>query len=159
MKYQSPAESNENRSNGTDRRYEGVVSGLRYLFHARRKKVRRLKDHRESFFLDHFSLKVFSIILAVILLSVADAFLTLHLIRNGAAEVNPIMAHFLKYGQLPFFAAKYSLTTASLVLLLIYQNVHIFRTKIRAKYLFVFCFIFFASVVLWELYLITYVLE
>ena len=159
MKFQSPAESNSKRSNGTDRRDGGVVSGLRYLFRARRKKVRRFKDHRESFFLDHNSLKVFSIIIAVILLSVTDAFLTLHLIHNGAAEINPLMAHFLKYGQLPFLAAKYLLTTASLILLLIYQNVHIFRTKIRAKYLFVFCFIFFASVVLWELYLIFFVLE
>ena len=159
MKFKSPVESNRNRSNGTDRRYEGVVSGLRYLFHARRKKIRRSKDHRESFFLDHNSLKVFSIIIAVILLSVTDAFLTLHLIHNGAAEINPLMAHFLKYGQLPFLAAKYLLTTASVVLLLIYQNVHIFRTKIRAKFLFIIIFLIFTSVVLWELYLIFFVLE
>ena len=159
MKYQSLIELNRNRLNWTDRRHEGVVFGLRYLFCARRKEVRRFADHRESFFLDHNSLKVFSIIIAVILLSVTDALLTLYLIHNGATEINPIMVYFLKYGPLPFFVAKYLLTTASVVLLLIYQNAHIFRTKIRAKFLFVFFFIFFASVVLWELYLIFFVLE
>ncbi len=122
MKYQSPAESIRNRSNGSDRRHEGVVSGLKYLFCARRKDVRRFTDHRESFFLDHNSFKVFSIIIAVILLSITDAFLTLYLIQNGAAEINPIMVYFLKYGPLPFFAAKYLMTTVSVVLLLIYIN-------------------------------------
>ncbi len=159
MKFQSSAEPNGNRSNGTERRQERVVSGLRNLFYTRRKEVRRLTDYRKSFFLDHNSLKVFIIIIAVILLSVTDAMLTLYLIRKGAAEINPIMGHFLKFGPLPFFAAKYLLTTASVILLLIYQNFHLFGTKIRAKFLYIIFFVVFASVVLWELYLIFFVLD
>ena len=69
------------------------------------------------------------------------------------------MEHFLRYGPLPFLAAKYLLTTASIVLLLIYKNVHIFGTRIRAKYLFILIFLIFASVVLWEVYLILFVLN
>ncbi|KHE92000.1 MAG: hypothetical protein SCABRO_02263 [Candidatus Scalindua brodae] len=121
--------------------------------------MRRHEDNQESYFLDHYSLRVFGIIISIILLSLTDAMLTLYLIRNGAAEVNPIMEHFLRYGTLPFLAAKYLLTTASIVLLLIYKNVHIFGTKIRAKYLFVIILLIFASVVLWELYLILFVLK
>lgn len=121
--------------------------------------MRRDEDNRKSYFLDHYSLRVFGIIIGIILLSLTDALLTLHLIRNGAAEINPIMEHFLKYGPLPFLAAKYLLTTASIVLLLIYKNVHIFGTKIRAKYLFIVIFLIFASVVVWEVYLIFFVLK
>ncbi len=84
--------------------------------------------------------------------------LTLYLIRNGATEVNPIMEYYLKYGPLPFLAAKYLLTTASVILLLIHKNVYLFGTKIRAKFLFIIFFTVFASVVLWELYLILFVL-
>ena len=105
MKFQPPVETKRNRSNGTDRRQERVLSRLRHLLRTRRKEVRRLDDHRKSFFLDFYSLRVFSIIIAVILLSVTDAMLTLYLIRNGAAEMNLIMEHFLKYGPLPFFSA------------------------------------------------------
>ncbi len=153
------SELDKNRSNETGRRQEEGVPGIWYLFFGSRKEVRRLDDHRKNFFLDIYSLKVFSIIISVVLLSVIDATLTLYLIRNGAAEINPIMEYFLKYGPLPFLSAKYLLTTASMILLLIHKNVYLFRTKVRAKFLFIIIFVVFASVVLWELYLIFFVLE
>lgn len=155
MKSQLPAESNNSRSNISDRRQKKQIPGTWYLFFGNRKKVRRFGDNQKSYFLDHFSLRVFIIIISVVLLSVTDALLTLYLIREGVAEEgNPIMAQCLKYGPLPFLTAKYLLTTASVVLLLIYKNFYIFKTKIRAKYLFIVFFVIFASVVLWELYII-----
>ncbi len=159
MKLESNKEQDKNRSDSTTRRQDEGVPGFRYLFFGRRKEIRRHEDNQESYFLDHFSLRIFSIIIGIILLSVTDALLTLHLISRGADEVNPIMEHFLRYGPLPFLSAKYLLTTASVVLLLIYKNVHIFGTKFRAKYLFILVFLIFISVVLWEVYLIFFVLK
>jgi hypothetical protein len=159
MELQPPTEQDKNRSYSTARRENEGLPGFRYLFFGRRKEVRRNEDNRKSYFLDHYSLRVFGIIIGIILLSLTDAMLTLYLIRNGAAEVNPVMEHFLRYGPLPFLAAKYLLTTASIVLLLIYKNVHIFGTKIRAKYLFIIIFLIFASVVIWELFLIFFVIK
>ncbi len=155
MKPQLPAESNNNRSNTNDRRQEKTVPGAWYLFYGRRSKVRRIVDYQKSFFLDHFSLRVFIIIISVVLLSVIDAILTLYLIHKGVAvESNPIMAQYLKYGPLPFLTAKYLLTATSMILLLVYKDVYIFKTKFRAKYLFIVFFAIFASVVIWELYLV-----
>lgn len=159
MKLESTTEQDNNRTDSTARRQDEGLPRLWYLFFGRRKGMRRHKDNQKSYFLDHFSLRIFSIIIGIILLSVTDAILTLYLIRHGAAEANPIMEHFLKYGPLPFLAAKYLLTTASVVLLLVYKNVHIFGTKIRAKYLFIIIFLIFASVVLWELFLIFFILD
>ena len=159
MKLESTSEQDKNRSDSTARRQDEGLPGIWYLFFGRRKEMRRNDDNRESYFLDHFSLRIFIVIIAIILLSLTDALLTLYLIRNGAAEANPIMEHFLRYGTLPFLTAKYLLTTASIVLLLIYKNVHIFGTRIRAKYLFIIIFLIFASVVLWELYLILFVVN
>ncbi len=159
MKYQQPAEQDKNRSDSTARRQDEGLPGFRYLFFGRRKGMRRHEDHQKSYFLDHYSLMVFSIIIGIVLLSITDAMLTLYLISHGAAELNPVMEHFLKYGPLSFLAAKYLLTTASVVLLLIYKNVHIFGTQIRAKYLFIIILLIFASVVLWELFLIFFVLD
>ena len=159
MKFQSTTEQDKNRTDSTSRRQDEGLPGFRYLFFGRRKEMRRNKDNQESHFLDHYGLSVFSIIIGIILLSLTDAMLTLFLIQHGAAEVNPIMEHFLKYGTLPFLAAKYLLTTASIVLLLIYKNVHIFGTKIRAKYLFIIILLIFVSVVLWELFLILFVVN
>ncbi len=160
MKSQLPTESNNNRTNTNGRRQEKTLPGAWYLFFGRRKEVRRTDDNQKSYFLDHFSLRVFIIIISVILLSVTDAFLTLFLIRKGIAmERNPVMAQYLKYGPLPFLMAKYILTTTSVVLLLIYKNFYIFRTKIRAKYFFIVFFVIYASVVIWELYLICITLD
>jgi len=107
MELQPPAEQDKNRSDSTARRENEGFPGLWYLFFGRRKEVRRNEDNQESYFLDHYSSRVFAIIIGIILLSLTDAMLTLYLIRNGAAEVNPVMEHFLKYGTLPFLAAKY----------------------------------------------------
>jgi len=159
MELEPTTKQDKNRTGSTARRQDEGLPGLWYLFFGRRKEVRRDADNRESYFLDHFSLRIFIVIIGIILLSLTDALLTLYLIRHGAAEVNPIMEHFLRYGPLPFLAAKYLLTTASIVLLLIYKNVHIFGTRIRAKYLFILIFLIFASVVLWEVYLILFVLN
>ncbi len=159
MKSESNKEQEKNRADSTARRQDEGAPGFRYLFFGRRKEMRRHEDHQKSYFLDHYSLRIFSIIIGIILLSITDAMFTLYLVRHGASEVNPIMDHFLKYGPLPFLAAKYLLTTASVILLLIYKNVKIFRTKIRAKYLFILVFLIFISVVLWELYLILFVLK
>jgi len=159
MELEPTIKQDKNRSDSTARRENEGLPGLWYLFFGRRREVRRNDDNQESYFLDHYSLRVFGIIIGIILLSLTDALLTLYLIRHGAAEVNPIMEHFLRYGPLPFLAAKYLLTTASIVLLLIYKNVHIFGTRIRAKYLFIVIFLIFASVVVWELFLIFFVVK
>ena len=158
MKLQSPTESEIKRTNPTNRRQDEGVSGNRYLLFGRRNKVRRFDDyHQIGYYPDHYSLRIFSIIISIILLSITDAMLTLHLIRHGASELNPIMEHFLKFGPLPFLVAKYLLTSASVILLLRHKNAHIFGTKIRAKYLFVIILLIYISVVLWEMYLILFV--
>ncbi len=159
MESEPPAEQDKKRSNTTSRRQDDGLPGLWYLFSGRRKELRREEDIRESHFLDHFGFYIFSIIIGIILLSLTDAMLTLYLIRSGAAEINPVMEHFLEYGTLPFLAAKYLLTTASVILLLIYKNFRLFGTTIRAKHLFIVILLIFISVVLWELYLIFYALE
>ncbi len=97
MKLQSPAKSETKRTKPTKRRQDKGVSGYRSLLFGRRNIVRRFDDyHQTSYRHDHYSLKIFSIIISIILLSITDAVLTLYLIRHGASEINPIMEHFLK---------------------------------------------------------------
>lgn len=135
------------------------ADGVWYLLSGRIKEVGWGDDQWKIFFHDHYSLKLFSVIISIILLSGIDAMLTLHLISNGAIETNPIMEHFLKCGPLPFLAVKHLLIAASIVLLIMYKNVYLFGTKVRAKFLFIFFLMAFVLVVLWELYLIFFVLN
>ncbi len=100
------------------------------------------------------STKTLAVILLIIVLTIADAYLTLDLIGRGAVELNPIMAYYLNHGVLAFFATKYLLTCASIIVILFIKDLYLFRTRIQGKILFVFHVIVLTSVVKWELYLL-----
>ncbi|RMD92326.1 MAG: hypothetical protein D6814_17045 [Calditrichaeota bacterium] len=137
-----------------DRRRQPTPPASRFWLWGRRKGPRRKQEAAQSYYVDRYSVSTLLMVLSILALSVLDAFLTLYLIDRGAAEINPVMAHFLEYGPVAFMAAKYLLTTAAIILLLIHKNVFIFRLPIRAKIIFLWMLGIFAGVVLWEIYLI-----
>ncbi len=97
--------------------------------------------------------RLVAVILAMVILSVLDAFLTLELIHRGATEVNPVMAYYLSLGPLVFFSVKYFLTAASILLVLIYKNVRLFGTRFQVKMILPMLVILLALTVQWELFL------
>lgn len=103
---------------------------------------------------ERHSPKTLAVILLITLLSITDAYLTLHLISRGAVELNPIMAYYLDQSALAFFGIKYLLTWASIVVILFIKDLYLFRTRVQGKILFVFHLVVLTSVVKWELYLL-----
>ena len=101
------------------------------------------------------SCRMFAVIVGVILLSVADAVLTLFLVSCGAREMNPVMAYFLNHGPLAFFWAKYLLTCIPLIFLVMHKGVRLFGSGIKAKALILWIAVPFGLVVYWELYLVS----
>jgi hypothetical protein len=91
--------------------------------------------------------------MAILLLSIVDALLTLFLIDHGAVEINPLMAFYLNVGPLAFIVVKYTLTSLSVFVLLMFRNV--FFSGIRRNTLFLFTLIIgaFIGVVTWQLFL------
>ena len=102
---------------------------------------------------DAHSPKILIVILLIILLSITDAYLTLHLTSRGAVKLNPIMAYYLDHSPLAFFGMKYLLTCASIIVILMIKDFYLFKTKVQGKVIFVFHLIVLTSVVQWELYL------
>ena len=82
----------------------------------RRTPPRRLDDSRFHS-LDWYSAHLLAVAVGILLLSVADAFLTLLLLQQGAAEVNPVMATFVYRSVAVFAALKMGMTSASIVLM------------------------------------------
>lgn len=145
----------EKRNSDRDRRNKPTPPvSLFSINKGNRKTPRRKGDRWQNYFVDRYSRRIFAAVLLILAMSLVDAIFTLQLLRRGAAEVNPVMAHFLEYGPLEFLVAKYILTCASVLLLLIYKNVYLLNSRIRAKYLFVPITLMFAGVILWEVFLI-----
>ena len=116
--------------------------------------LRRGRDREWSYRIDRHSSVSFAVILVIILLGVLDAIFTLDLVSHGAVELNPVMAYYLNHSPLLFFSVKHFLTCASILLILVNENVYLFKTKVQAKILFILFLILLTLVIQWELYLI-----
>jgi hypothetical protein len=139
---------------GPDRR-QRVLPPIRYLIAAgRRRAVRRSDDHQRVVILDRYSPKLFGCIVGILLLSILDALLTLYLIEHGSSELNPVMDYFLKKGPFIFSIAKYTLTSAAVVIFLVLANSVVPRSNFRAQKLFPYALIAFGSVIVWEIMLV-----
>ena len=144
---------------GADRR-QSKIPGLRYLiFGGRRKHVRREEDNNGIVIMDFYSQSLFALIIGILCLSLIDAAMTLHLIGHGAQEINPVMAYFLDKGTVTFISAKYILTSGAVIIILLVQNAYLPRLRIRSKNLFIFAIVAFALVVVWEIYLLSKLIQ
>jgi hypothetical protein len=65
--------------------------------------------------------------ITILLLSVADAFLTLTLMKHGAAEANPLLAFLLEAHPRVFGSAKMALTGGGVLVLVALARARVFR--------------------------------
>ena len=131
-----------------DRRNKPTPILSKYSLRGRRRDVRRDEDRRRHIYVDQYSLRFFLLLMAILLLGTADAFLTLHHVHvNNAEELNPIMDFFLGIGPKIFFNVKYVLTALCLTVLCLHKNLPI------VKYLLGVVFLIYFVIVLNHLYL------
>ena len=141
------------RRSGRDRRRNGVPAIKSLFIYGRRKSIRRNEDKYKNSYFDQYSKGLFVAVVSILILSMADAFLTLLLIDNGATEINPVMAYFMNFGPYAFISVKYFLTCFSLIVLLILNNVYLSKLKIHTRTLFSYAIGVFVIVIGWELFL------
>jgi hypothetical protein len=105
----------ERRANSERRR--SLVRALWHGNFARRRHAPRRSAERHAVVTDWFHPQWLAIAIAILLLSCADAVLTLTLIANGAVEVNPFMAPLVNGPAHVFSFWKMSLTGMGVVIL------------------------------------------
>lgn len=142
------------RRSGTDRRAGGCRLLSRYWLAGKRGEPRRKEDRERSYRVDRHHPRVLVPVALILLLSLLDAVLTLHLIGQGAAEINPLLNYFLTRGHLPFLIVKYGLTASAILIVVYNAKVFLFRSRIRTQILLAFFILPFFLVVQWELFLI-----
>jgi hypothetical protein len=138
----------------TDRRKRSSISVRSLLFAGRRETIRRYEDRHKFFYVDRYSQSHFGVIVLILLLSVADALLTIVLTAYGAFEVNPVMAYYLKVGPYTFLIVKYVLTSIGLITLLMVRNVFIKPIRMYSGSILYFLPVVFISVIAWQIFLI-----
>ena len=119
------------------------------FFRSRRHGHRRDYD-AEVLFLDWHHPWLFFLAVGTMLLSCADAFLTLQLLQRGMIEANPVMAAMLEQGVGTFAASKMALTGVAILALVYLAKSH-FLNRFRTGLFLTVIFSCYACLVCYEL--------
>ncbi len=117
-------------------------------------RCRRRNEHERPYFVDRFSSAMWLGVILLLIASMVDAALTIHLLCAGGIEVNPLMDQLLGYGVLPFLSVKYLLTVVGLPLLLIFKNHYLFGTRLRVGHLIPMTVALYAALIIYQLALV-----
>jgi hypothetical protein len=115
----------ERRGRGPDRRRVTLRSFLKGGVTPRRRGGRRADEQHLP--IDWHEPYLLFLALTILLLSVADAFLTLTLIMGGAQEANPLLAFVLREHPELFAAVKMGLTGSGVLVLVAVARARLFR--------------------------------
>lgn len=141
------------RRSGKDRRARPTSPFSLSSLRGSRQHARRKEDKPIYYLVDRYNVCSILLVVAVLTLSVADAFFTLQLVSMGARELNPVMDFFLRYGPLPFLWAKYIFTAAGVTALLMLKNYPVFNGRMTVKVVLMAIPVMYAVLIVYELVL------
>jgi hypothetical protein len=110
------------RSDRRTRTFRALIHGS---FHPRRRAPRREED-RSIASVDWHHPQWLAVAILTLLLSSADAFLTLVLLQRGATEANPFMEPLVGGSPLLFTVIKFGLTSGGMTLLILLARMRVF---------------------------------
>ena len=116
---------------------------------SRRREHRRIADN-DVIFLDWHHPWLFFLATGTMLLSCADAFLTLLLLERGMVEANPIMNAVMAQGTATFTSTKMAMTAFG-IFVLVFLAKSRFLNRFRTGLLLTIFFSFYACLVCYEL--------
>lgn len=125
---------------------------LRSLYGSRRY-GRRKEDRALHYYVDRYGIRSVTVLVVSLVLCLADAFMTIHLLSLGAQELNPVMDFFIQMGPVPFLLVKYSVTGIALIWLLIHKNYPLMGGRFTGKGLLMGVPVIYALLVVYELFL------
>jgi hypothetical protein len=119
----------------------------------RRAPPRRRLDRARLYFLDWHGAHLLAVSVAGVILSAADAFLTMLLLNAGADEVNPIMAALMYKSVAVFAALKMGMTGISIVVMVFLARYRFMRL-LRVEWVLCAILLAYASLICYEVTLL-----
>lgn len=116
------------------------------------RREQRRSDCFTHYHTDWYETKLLVMALAILLLSVADAAMTMTLLNNGAVEVNPLMNYLLNHSIHAFVYTKLALTSMCILVLITHYHTKLFNT-LRVDMFLNFALIVYSTLVLYEIFL------
>lgn len=143
--------SGRERRRGADRRRLSWSTFVRGALSPRRRGNRR--GHESQSLVDWHEPHLLILSIAILLLSVTDAFLTLTLMTYGAEEANPMLAYLLREFPRAFAGAKMAMTGVGVVILVALARARVFRV-IRVSMIMHWCLLGYLGLIVYEWWLL-----
>lgn len=125
----STASSYRHYTERTDRRQITVGFFSKHRLNGRRKNLRREDDLISSaHYVDRYQSQTIAASLAILVLCIFDAFMTLNLLNHGATEINLMMRLAIEEGVAAFILTKYLMTAISVIFLVVHSHFRIARS-------------------------------
>jgi len=141
--HQANQSQRQERRSGEDRRARPTSPFTLQSIIGSRHHYRRKEDARKYYFVDLYSPLSVAVLVLTLVLSIADAFLTLRLVGQDIGELNPVMDFFLKMGPFQFIMIKWFMSSFGLLTLLVLKNYYLWQGRVRvAAVLVVFPFLY-----------------
>jgi len=120
--------SDKERRSTNDRRFQSTPALGRYSHRGERQHARRLSDSTSTngYYVDKYESKMLFIILSILILCIADAYITTLIIAKGGEELNLLMEILIKESLFIFIIGKYLMTSGSLIFLVAHRNFNVF---------------------------------
>ena len=119
----------------------------------RRVGERRTTNRGEAVYVDCYAGHLMLCTIAILFLSIGDAFFTLNILANGGEELNWLMAILIEDNVEKFVAFKLALTSMALILLVIHHNVQL-TVGMRVRHLKYIVLTGYSVLIGYELYLL-----
>ena len=139
------------RRNAPDRRNPSFKGFLIGCIKCRRRGARRAESYL-YYHTDWYDVKLLVMALSLLLLSSLDAAMTMHLLKDGAVEMNPIMDYLLKQGAYVFIITKIAMTSVCIIVLVAHYHSRIFNW-LRVDILLLFALFIYTGLVTYEFFI------
>lgn len=136
-----------------DRRQKHFSSLYHSLFKRQRQEIRR--DDDGAHIVDLHEPKLVGVVIAIILLCVTDAFMTMGILADGGKELNPLMDVLIQDNLVLFFLVKYIMTAACLIFTLAHKHFTLFKV-IHGYHIIYGVFAIYSTLVIYEIVIVNF---
>jgi hypothetical protein len=147
----NPDQSSERRLGPDRRRPHPLFGDWRFAFGGRRLAPRRTSDPQVA---DYYQPRLLFVSIGILLLSAADATLTLALLESGIVrEANPLMRLLLEHDVQVFVNVKTAITCSAMLILVPAHHYRVMR-RLHVRYILYALFVLYSALILYELALL-----
>jgi len=143
------------RRSDADRRNRSTSPLSRHSHSGGRRNARRMDDHtRGGYYIDWYEPKLLLTILGILILCLADSYMTLKIIASGGEELNVVMELLISESIFVFILGKYLMTSGSLIFLVAHRNFKVFHHRFTVSHILPVLLMIYIVLIAYEIHIL-----